>query len=97
MNFRDLSEGLNPSILAALGDDALLDGRAVRILFAAPWIGPEIGTLRTDIVQPIAYLPEADAADARKGSILAFLGRDYDVVGLEPDGTGWIGLVLRDK
>lgn len=97
MNFRDLSDGLNPSILAALGDDALLDGRGVRILFAAPWIGPEIGTLRTDIVQPIAYLPEADAADAREGSILAFLGRDYDVVGLEPDGTGWIGLVLRDK
>lgn len=97
MNFRDLSKGLNPSILDALGDDALLDGRAVRILFAAPWIGPEIGTLRTDIVQPIAYLPEVDAADAREGSIVAFLGRDYDVVGLEPDGTGWIGLVLRDK
>lgn len=97
MNFRDLSEGLNPSILTALGDDALLDGRTVRILFAAPWIGPEIGTLRTDIVQPIAYLPEADAAGAREGSIVAFLGRDYDVVGLEPDGTGWIGLVLRAR
>jgi hypothetical protein len=48
-------------------------------------------------VQPIAYLPEADAEDAHEDSIVAFLGRDYDVVGLEPDGTGRIGLALRAR
>lgn len=64
---------------------------------AAPWIGPEIGALRTDIVRPIAYLPEAEAAQAHEDSIVAFLGRDYDVVGLEPDGTGRIGLALRAR
>lgn len=97
MNFRDIADGMNPSILDALGDDAWLDGRPVRILYAAPWIGPEVGTLRTDIVQPMAYLPETDAEDAREGSIVSYLDRDYDVVGIEPDGTGWVGLVLRER
>ena len=95
MNFRELSSGIDRDVLDATGDDALLNGRGVRVLFAEPWIEPRIGTLRTDITQPIAYLPEADLGDAIAGSLLTFGGQEYEVVGVEPDGTGWTGLVLR--
>ena len=64
-------------------------GEGCASCFLGAGSGRKIGTLRTDVVQPIASLPEADAADAREGSIVAFLGRDYDVVGRAPDGLHW--------
>lgn len=97
MNFRDLCAGTDRAVLDTTGDDALLDGRGVRILFAEPWIEPRIGTLRTDITQPMAYLPQADLNGVEKPGLLLFNGQEYDVVEAEPDGTGWVGLVLRLK
>lgn len=97
MNFRDLAAGTDQDILDATGDDAVLDGREIRVLFAEPWIEPRLGTMRTDITQPMAYLPQSALGGAAEGSVLAFAGQEYDVVGLEPDGTGWLGLVLRPK
>ena len=95
MNFRDLCAGTDRDVLDATGDDAALDGRAVRVLFAEPWIEPRLGTLRTDITQPTAYLPESNLAAAAEGSVLAFNGQEYDVVAIDPDGSGWVGLALR--
>lgn len=97
MNFRDLCAATNGAVLDATGDDAQLDGRDVRILFAEPWIEPRLGTLRTDITQPMAYLPQADLQGVEKPELLSFNGQEYDVVAVEPDGTGWVGLVLRLK
>lgn len=97
MNFRDLCAGTDQSVLDATGDDALLDGNGIRILFAEPWIEPHVGTLRTGITQPMAYLPQADLQGVEKPELLSFNGQDYDVVAVEPDGTGWVGLVLRLK
>lgn len=98
MNFRELTAATDVAVLDAVGDEALLDGRAVRVLYAEPWIEPRIGTIRTDITQPVAYLPESDLDGiAMEGNVLSFAGQEYDVVGREPDGTGWIGLVLRSR
>lgn len=97
MNFSDLTAATDQATLDACGDDAVLDGRPVRILYCAPWIEPPLGTLRTSLTQPMAYLPASHLSGAAEGSVLAYGGVDYDVVGLEPDGTGWIGLSLRER
>lgn len=97
MSFRDLSASIDQAVLDATGDDALLDGAPVRILFCEPWLEPRIGTLRTDITQPMAFLPADDIAGLLENAVLTFSGLDYDVVGRELDGTGWVGLVLRER
>ena len=97
MSFRELCAATDQDVLDACGDEAVLDGRPVQILFAEPWIEPRVGTLRTDITQPMAYFPVSSLSLAAQGSILVFSGREYDVVGVEPDGTGWVGLALREK
>lgn len=97
MNFRDLVAGTDQAVLDACSDPAVLDGQGVRILFCAPWIEPALGTLRTNLTQPMAYLPEANLNGAAEGSVLVYDGTEYDVVGLEPDGTGWVGLALRPR
>jgi len=97
MNFRDLCAATDQAVLDACGDHALLNGQGVQILFCAPWIEPKLGTLRTNITQPMAYLPGANLGGAAEGGVLLYDGTEYDVVGLEPDGTGWVGLVLRER
>lgn len=97
MNFSDLTAETDQAVLDACGDDAQLDGRPVRILYCAPWIEPRIGTLRTDITQPMAYLPADNLGGAAAGSVISHGVDEYDVVAVEPDGTGWVGLVLRER
>jgi hypothetical protein len=43
----------------------------------------------------MAFLPADDIAGILENAVLTFAGLDYDVVGHEPDGTGWVGLILR--
>lgn len=95
MDFQMLSASTDAAVLASCADPAELDGRAVRVLFAEPWSDTRIGSLRTDLTQPMAYLPLSEMAGALTASTLRFSGQDFDVVGIEPDGTGWVGLVLR--
>jgi len=86
------------AILSAVGDDALLDGNLVRGKFDAPWLQPEIGTLRTGLREPTFTAQDAVLATAVKGSVLDFNDKNYDVVKApKPDGSGMTTLVLRPK
>lgn len=85
-------------LLSVAGDPGTLDGRAVRGVFASEFQGPRLGGVPTDLVEPTYYLPVPDIGISGRGSILhiaATINEDYEVVRVEPDGSGWAYLVLR--
>jgi len=94
-NFKQLFAGNDQAIIDAAGDDALLDGVPVRGFFEAPWLQPNIGTMRTGLREPMFTAPDNVVADAIKSSVLRFENIDYSVVNIEPDGTGMTALILR--
>ena len=91
----DLVSDMDETILDTLADDAEIDGRPVRGMFAAPWLAPQIGHLKTSIVEPQFALLDHDAAGVVKGSVVVFASLTYEVMTIEPDGTGWTTLVMR--
>lgn len=97
MNFRELAAELDAAVFEDLGDDVVIDGRPCLGKFDAPWLQPEIGRLRTSIVEPRLVLRDADAVGVAKGALVAALGAAYDVVNIEPDGSGVTALILRPR
>lgn len=93
--FRGLVADMDTIIFDTLADDATIDGRPVRGMFAAPWLAPQIGRLNTGIVEPHLIVRDADAAGVEKGAVVMVIGQAYEVVAIEPDGTGVAVLVLR--
>lgn len=95
MNFRELAAVMDAAIFGALSDDAHVNGRPVRGMFSAPWLGPHIGQLNTSIVEPQLALRDCDVIGVEKGSSVSVGSMDYQVVSVEPDGTGITLLILR--
>ncbi|MCK6435976.1 head-tail joining protein [Rivihabitans pingtungensis] len=93
--FRDLVADMDTTLFDTLADDATIDGRPVRGMFAAPWLAPQVGRLNTGIVEPHLTVRDADAAGVEKGTVVMVIGQGYEVVATEPDGTGVTILVLR--
>ncbi|MCG9026718.1 hypothetical protein LH462_11135 [Laribacter hongkongensis] len=97
MNFAELMAEADSAIFSELADDATLDGQPVRGMFAAPWLAPQIGRLKTALREPHLVLRDADAVTARCGGLVEVAGSGrFDVVGIEPDGSGMTVLVLRE-
>jgi hypothetical protein len=95
--FRKLVAAMDEAIFDTLSDNAVLDGRPVRGMFSAPWLQPQIGTLRTGIIEPFITVRDADAAGVERGAVVTFDNQDYEIVSVEPDGTGVTRLVLRPR
>lgn len=95
-DFSTLAARLDADVYAHLSDPATLDGQPVRGMFTAPWTQPRLGSMHTGIVEPTLVLRDAAAVAATSTSKVAVGGRFYDVVGIEPDGTGLTVLVLRE-
>lgn len=93
--FRNLAADMDEAIFAALADDAQVDGRPVRGMFSAPWLAPQVGMLNTGIVEPHLVVRDADAGGVERGAQVVFDGLGYEVVAVEPGGTGVTVLVLR--
>jgi hypothetical protein len=64
-------------------------------MFAVPWLGPDLGSQRTQLVAPVFHLRDQDAVAVRQGSILIANGERYRVLEAHPDGTGWTVLILQ--
>jgi hypothetical protein len=96
MAFRDLVADLDAAVVRDLADDDIkVDGVPVPGMFAAPWLGPDLGHQRTQLDHPQVSVRDADATDIREGSIVD-VGHDrYRVFELQPDGTGWTVLLLK--
>ena len=93
--FRELAAEMDSAIFDELADDATIDGRPVRGMFSAPWLAPQVGRLNTGIVEPHLIVQDADAGGVGNGAQVVFDGLGYEVVAIEPDGTGVTVLVLR--
>ncbi|KVH03040.1 hypothetical protein WS85_03380 [Burkholderia anthina] len=96
MAFRDLISDVDAAVLRDLGDaDITIDGRPVEGMFASPWIGPDLGSQRTQLVAPVFHVRDRDAVGVRQGSILIASEERYRVLEAKPDGTGWTVLILQ--
>lgn len=96
VDFQALATRMDDAVFARLTDAATLDDEPVAGAFQAPWTQPRLGALRTEVIEPTLLLRDAPAAPAQLGSIVTHAGRTYEVVGIEPDGTGVTSLVLRE-
>lgn len=98
MAFRDLIVDLDAAVVRDLADDDIkVDGRSVPGMFAAPWLGPDLGTQRTQLDHPQVSVLDAAAValDIRAGSVVEVGDDRYRVLELQPDGTGWTVLLLQ--
>lgn len=96
VDFSALAARMDAAIVSHLSDPAILDGEPVRGMFAAPWRQPSMGSMRTGLVEPTLTLRDVDAAEAATDSVVQVAGKTFDVVGVEPDGSGMTALVLRE-
>ncbi|WP_296268425.1 head-tail joining protein [Pseudomonas sp. UBA6562] len=102
---------LDRPILRRVGDRATrADGREVLGIFENPFHDPQLGSKRLAsainaeaVREPQFSLPVADAVGLEKGAALTIElapedgGGLYTVVRPEPDGTGWVTLILTVK
>ncbi|CAE6814703.1 hypothetical protein R69746_05781 [Paraburkholderia aspalathi] len=98
MAFRDLVADLDDAVIRDLADDDItVDGEPLRGMFAAPWLGPDLGRQRTQLEHPQVSVRDADAVAIHEGSIATVGIGEYVVCELQPDGTGWTVLLLRPR
>ena len=103
MGFRELSDDMDALVLDGLGDMATVGGREIAGFFSAPWLQPRVGRLNTALREPQFEIRAIDAEGVEPGQLVAIElsmqdgGGQYDLVQLEPDGTGWVALILRMK
>lgn len=101
MGFRELSDDMDALVLDGLGDMAMVGDREIAGFFSAPWLQPRMGRLNTALREPQFEIRAIDAVGVESGQVV-FVdlsvqdgGGQYDLVKLEPDGTGWVALILR--
>ncbi|MGQ5522643.1 head-tail joining protein [Chitinimonas sp. PSY-7] len=101
MDFRALAQAMDETLFMALADVGELDGKPVRGMFAAPWLQPALGKLNTSIREPHFIVRDSDCTQVRRGaqgSVLTIQGMGcFEVVSIEPDGSGLTTLVLRER
>ncbi len=103
MGFRELSDDMDALVLDGLGDRAMVGSREIAGFFSAPWLQPRMGRINTAIREPQFEIRVVDAAGVEPGQLVVVDlakqdgGGQYDLVKLEPDGSGWVALLLRAK
>lgn len=93
------------AVIEAVADDAVFDAAgdglapvAVRGVFDMPWREPEIGRLRTRVLEPTFTGAMSDLDSAISGtSLLTVEGKTYRVIDTEPGDDGIMKLVLRPE
>ncbi|UEP27046.1 head-tail joining protein [Burkholderia sp. B21-007] len=95
MAFRDLMADVDTAVKRDLSDEVQIDGKPLQGMFKAPWLGPDLGTQRTQLVAPILDITDDDAIRVREGSIVEAGGERFRVFEIHPTGTGWTILILR--
>jgi len=98
MEFRARVARMDAVLFARLSDPAIVNGVPVRGMFSAPWTDPRLGSMRTGLVSPSLVLRDVDRVDAgaELASLVQVMGKTFEVVSVEPDGTGFTTLELRE-
>ena len=61
----------------------------------SPWLQPQIGRLNTGIIEPQVVVRDSDVLGIEKGDPVVANGDEYEIVNIEPDGSGVTALILR--
>ncbi|PTQ70844.1 ATP-binding sugar transporter Gifsy-2 [Nitrosomonas oligotropha] len=93
--FRDLTAEMDSVIFETMTDDVTINGLPVKGMFSAPWLQPQIGRLNTGIIEPQVVVRDSDVLGVEKGDPVVANGDTYEIVNIEPDGSGVTGLILR--
>lgn len=102
MSFRDLVSSVDDTVFDTLADSGRVEGQPLKGMFSAPWLGPKVGRLNTGLREPRFTIRVADAAGIEPGQVVSIDlpapdGGEYDLVELEPDGSGLVALLLRAR
>lgn len=105
MGFRDQVAAMDVQLLDVMGDDAAIDGREqpLRGFMSVPWLQPKFGQIKTSVREPTFSVRVVDAEGiAVQQRMVVDLppedgGGAFTIVKLEPDGTGWVNLILREE
>ena len=97
MDFLDYVKSRDGSLKAMACDPATLDGVPVRGVFDSVFPAAELGGIPVNILEPTFYLPESDIPSVAVGKTLITGIKSYGIFRVEPDGTGWIYLMLREN
>lgn len=95
MAFRDLMAAVDAAVKRDMSDEVTIDGKPLQGMFKAPWLGPDLGTQRTQLVAPILDITDDDAAGVAVGSIVVARGERFRVFEIHATGTGWTVMILR--
>ena len=104
MAFRDQVAAMDAQLLEVLGDEAMIEGRDEPVpgFFSAPWLQPKLGRINTGLREPVFAVRISDANGIKEGEHLVCQlapedgGGRYVITKREPDGTGWVNLILRE-
>ena len=89
-------EAMHRTVLATFGQNGLLDGLPLQLVMDHLWRPPDIGGVRTALVEPCCYVMAIDAPQAQVGSVLQTADRGYEVVRIERlEHHAMVKLVLR--
>lgn len=91
-------ERMHRTVLHTFGQAATLDDVELTVVMDHLWRPPEIGNLRTSIVEPSCYVMAVDCPALGRRPVLESLGRSYDVVNVERlEHHAMLRLVLRPR
>ena len=91
--FATLQQRVNRAVLGRLADAvAVVEGVEVPVLFSAPYAAPFGG--EADAAAPECTGPAVGLGALERGDSLSIGGVAYEVLTAEPDGTGFVRLVL---
>jgi len=96
MDFEQTFSSIDAKLTNVVGNDLLLDGLPVKALFTVPWQEPDVGQLRTDVIEPIVEGLESELSGAIEGtSKITKDGVVYTVIRNPPAVNGITTLALR--
>lgn len=76
-------EAMHRTVLATFGQDGLLDGGHLRLVMDHVWRPPDIGGVRTALIEPCCYVMVVDAPGVAVGAVLESREHVYEVTRIE--------------
>jgi hypothetical protein len=97
MAWTDLANVMNGTVIDVMDDVAIVGGNALRGVFQNAFFEHLAGAAGQEGSTPTfgCKLVDAQAMSVSRGTTLTTRGTNYRVVGYEPDGDGWLLLILE--
>lgn len=70
------------------------DGTPIYAQFFNEFEAASLFNFETESAKPLAMCPVASVPDVTHGATLTISNVDYNIVGIQPDGTGMVTLIL---